>query len=136
MLKGIVCALLLSNLCFAELTTSANAIIEAAVIRNVPREELRPAFVKLLKSIRLAENGRPGREFGVLSHKAKTFEKQAGWCASICYKNYVYWELHPKIDMDFISYLSTQYAPVGADNDPSNLNSHWVKNVKHFMEKL
>lgn len=129
----IVCLLILSSLVLGE--TLETQVIEAAVKRNVPREELRPVFVKLLKAIRLAENGKPGREFGVLSHKADTFEKQAGWCASICYKNYVYWELHPEIDQDFISYLGSQYAPIGAANDPSNLNSNWVKNVRYHFNK-
>ena len=33
---------------------------------------------------------------------------------------------------DFIEFLGSRYAPIGAKNDPTNLNKNWVKNVKYF----
>lgn len=30
---------------------------------------------------------------------------------------------------DFIEFLGARWAPVGADNDPGNLNANWVENV-------
>ena len=37
---------------------------------------------------------------------------------------------------DFITFLGSRYAPVGADNDPHNLNAHWVRNVKFFYNQF
>lgn len=37
---------------------------------------------------------------------------------------------------DFISYLGSSYAPIGAKNDPNNLNKNWVKNVTYFYRRL
>jgi hypothetical protein len=36
---------------------------------------------------------------------------------------------------DFVSFLGSRYAPIGAGNDPKGLNRNWVKNVKHFLNK-
>lgn len=36
---------------------------------------------------------------------------------------------------DFFTYLARHYAPVGASNDPNNLNVNWKKNVKYFLAK-
>ena len=36
---------------------------------------------------------------------------------------------------DFITYLGASYCPVGAANDPTGINRHWVKNVKAFMKQ-
>lgn len=36
---------------------------------------------------------------------------------------------------DYIEFLGSRYAPVGASNDPTNLNVNWVKNVKYFINK-
>lgn len=35
----------------------------------------------------------------------------------------------------FIAFLGSRYAPIGANNDKSNLNSNWVKNVKYFYSR-
>ena len=36
---------------------------------------------------------------------------------------------------DFIEFLGSRYAPIGAENDPTNLNKNWVGNVRYFLEK-
>jgi hypothetical protein len=36
---------------------------------------------------------------------------------------------------DDITCLAKRYAPIGADNDPNNLNKNWVKNVKFYLNK-
>lgn len=33
---------------------------------------------------------------------------------------------------DFIAFLGSRYAPVGASNDPNNLNVNWIRNVSYF----
>lgn len=35
-----------------------------------------------------------------------------------------------------IPQIASKWAPAGAGNDPTNLNSHWVNNVKHFLSEL
>ena len=34
---------------------------------------------------------------------------------------------------DYIEFLGSRYAPVGADNDPKGLNKVWVDNVKWYI---
>ena len=35
----------------------------------------------------------------------------------------------------YLQFLQSRYAPVGANNDPTNLNQNWLKNVKYFYNK-
>ena len=37
---------------------------------------------------------------------------------------------------EFIRFLGERWAPVGADNDPQNLNHHWVPNVTAIYHQL
>ena len=34
---------------------------------------------------------------------------------------------------DYIEFLASRYCPIGAENDPNNLNQYWVKNVKYYI---
>jgi hypothetical protein len=36
---------------------------------------------------------------------------------------------------DYLEFLSSKYAPVGAENDPKNLNKNWLRLVRYFLEK-
>ena len=36
---------------------------------------------------------------------------------------------------DFISFLQKRYAPIGASNDPKELNKNWICNVRYFYNK-
>lgn len=35
----------------------------------------------------------------------------------------------------YLEFLASRYCPVGAKNDPSNLNVNWLRNVKYFLNK-
>ena len=93
----------------------------------------------LLAAIRLAENGRAGREFGVLSESANTYEQQARICAlSIRNNTYRYvqkveqWPIDSvtgQLSRGFVEFMAQRWAPIGVGNDPDNLNAHWPKNV-------
>jgi hypothetical protein len=37
---------------------------------------------------------------------------------------------------DFLESLARRYCPVGADNDPTGLNKHWLKNVTAWTRKI
>ncbi len=91
-----------------------------------------------LAAIRIAENGGPGREFGVLSEAADTYEAQARIAAlSIRNNTYRYvlrfkeWPVDAQggLSEAFTKFMAARWAPVGADNDPDDLNAHWPKNV-------
>jgi hypothetical protein len=90
----------------------------------------------ILLAIRKAENGRPGREFGILHPRAidTNLDIQAGWCAATIVKNRVRWVRAGK-PVPFIEFLGRRYCPVGAENDPAGLNHHWIKNVNYFFKK-
>jgi hypothetical protein len=89
---------------------------------------------KLLHTIRHVENGKQGREFGVLNSHAeryskdpdptKSFKLQAEWAASIIKK-------HFKGDLKS---FANHYAPTqGATNDVHGMNKNWLKNAQSLM---
>ena len=97
-----------------------------------------PVLVCALHAIRTAENGRPGLEFGVLHPRAMdkpdSLRVQAGWAAATVSKNLARW-LDSGEEVDFITFLGRRYAPMGAKNDPTNLNKHWIQNVKKITAR-
>ena len=107
-----------------------NIILDAA-----ERNGLTPNQRIILFAIRKAENGGPGKQFGIMNAKANTFDLQAGWCAATIKKNYQRWEDDGK-QIDFVTFLGNRYCPVGVANDPQGLNSNWVRNVKSWIGKL
>lgn len=91
-----------------------------------------------LAAIRIAENGRAGREFGVLSESADTYEAQARIAAlSIRNNSYRYvarfkeWPTDAQggLSEAFTKFMAARWAPVGATNDPTSLNANWPRNV-------
>ena len=106
------------------------AILQTAAEVGVP--------ATFLAAIRIAENGRAGREFGVLSELAETYEAQAR-IAALSIRNNVYryvlrfkeWPVDGTggLSEAFTKFMAARWSPVGATNDPTNLNQHWPKNV-------
>lgn len=107
-----------------------------AIVDNV-RPECRNRLAPIVAAIRYAENGRMGREYGVLHPKAlnKSYRTQAGWCAATVQKNYDRW-VAAGSKGDYIAFLGARYCPVGADNDPKGLNKHWIGNVTKFAKRF
>lgn len=109
---------------------------EKALIRGAAsRAAVDPRF---LGALRRAENGGPGREFGVLSVPAPTYEDQARLAAASIRRNVERFEATGRAAIDpatgryteeFIRFFSNRYAPVGAANDPSGLNRHHARNL-------
>ena len=91
----------------------------------------------IVAAIGRSENGAT-RAFGIMNDKADTWRKQAGWCAATVRKNYDRWRIaEPNNIRDinaYIRFLGKRYCPIGADNDPTGLNQHWVKNVTWYTE--
>ena len=114
----------------------------------------------LLFAIREAEKGRAGFEFGIIIAKNTDLETQCKYACQTIVNNvkrfHQYLEEGERSALsersedelcshsaegkpgfplkcnDFITFLGSRYAPIGADNDPHNLNAHWVRNVKFF----
>lgn len=107
--------------------------IAEAVGENV-RPELQADGVKLLRAIRRAEAGGPGREFGIMNAKANTLRKQAGWCAATFQKNWDRWSATDRA-VPFLVFFAGRYAPEGVANDPDQLNQFWLGNVIIFLEE-
>jgi hypothetical protein len=113
-------------------------ITTAATARNVD-----PFFIM---AIRQAENGSPGREFGVLSQSAPTYDDQLRLCVSTVAHRLESFPGNPLVrdafgriryNAKWIAYFASIWAPVGLDvkNDPTGLNSNWVKNASAFYEE-
>lgn len=118
-------------------------IILAAAKRNGIAETDHENLATLY-AIRKAENGKQGKEFGVLHPKAKgkpgesreaTLDRQAGWAAATIVSKRRAHEAS-KQGGDFVEFLASKYAPVGAENDPNNLNRNWHKNVSGWRDVL
>lgn len=91
-------------------------------------------FKKLADSIYLAEGGhRAKKPFGILSTRCRGYSGCRAVCHNTLRKNFKRWLSHSNRGQDFISFLGERYAPITAENDPSGLNHHWTKNVRHFM---
>ena len=109
---------------------------EQAVILATAAEIGVPAT--FLAAIRIAENGRAGREFGVLSEAADTYEAQAR-VAALSIRNNAYryvarfkeWpvDTQGRLSEAFTKFMAARWAPSGVENDPTNLNAHWPGNV-------
>jgi hypothetical protein len=109
---------------------------EKVLIRDAAsRAAVDPHF---LGALRRAENGGPGREFGVLSVSAPTYEDQVRLAAASIRRNVERFEATGRTAIDpttgryseeFIRFFSNRYAPVGAANDPTGLNQHHARNL-------
>ena len=87
---------------------------------------------KLADAIYLAEGGAKTRHpYGILTHYKHTTPRQA--CINTIRHRLKDWLLTDK-KIDFITFLAQTYAPIGAKNDPRNLNKNWYKNVRYFYE--
>ena len=111
------------------------ALFDDAIKVNI-RPELHSKLAPYVSAIRYAENGRAGREYGCLSKYAKDrgYRRQAGECAYTVQRQWDRWVKAGRKG-EFVVSLGNRYCPVGADNDPTGLNKHWIKNVRKLYAK-
>ena len=109
-----------------------------AIKTNI-RPELHDKLAPLVAAIRYAENGRAGREYGVLHPDVEpTYRSQAGWCAATVQKN---WDRYKEQGGDtedfkkYIAFLGGKYCPIDDPRDTQGLNKYWVNNV-YCLHKL
>ena len=150
-LKGAALAmLLLLSPVFGDKKTSINFPqweideMEDAIQRNYPSGLPLESLKYVFYAIRKSENGAKDHlAFGIIDPGCATdsYSEQAGWAICTVVKNYHRWLGKDKGNKlksveDFIPYLGAKYCPVGAKNDPTGLNAHWVKNVLFWYKKV
>ena len=111
------------------------------ILRAAERNNCKGDDFLILLAIRKAENGGPGREFGVLHpkclaeieiHPQDSLNIQAGWSAATIIKNRLRWKVAGRPG-EFIDFLADRYCPASAD--PQD-NKNWKANVKYFYNKF
>ena len=91
---------------------------------------------RLLEAIFKAEGGHETNfPYGIKSVRCKNGEN--GGCREVCKRtirnNIKRWQDFSG-EMQYLLFLARRYAPIGAENDrQTNLNGHWLKNVKWFL---
>jgi len=87
----------------------------------------------LASAIYWAEGGpRAKKPFGILSVSCDGYEECRKICIDTIRNNVKRWEISGK-EEPYLNFLARRYAPIGANNDPSNLNVNWKKNVIFFL---
>lgn len=125
---------LMALFCALACPTPALAWEPAPMTRSELSAHMAPYWGQIVGAIYRAEGGpRARKPFGILSVPCSGYEE----CREICYNtvrnNYFRW-IRAGRPGDYLEFLARRYAPVGAANDPSGLNRHWLKNVRHFLE--
>jgi hypothetical protein len=123
-----------------------SVILNAAKRNNISEND--HDKLAMLFAIRKTENGRHGRQFGVLHPRAyekegethsQSLDRQAGWASSILNKRHSEWNAMKPAEQKkytgFHHYLQSRYSPVGAENDPTGLNNNWLKNFTHHYNE-
>lgn len=89
---------------------------------------------KLADAIRQAENSKR-YPYGIIVRGRLLDEPTARrWCIGTVKANWTRWQA-AGAQGDYLEFLARRYAPVGASNDPTGLNCHWLRNVRFFLAK-
>ena len=111
---------------------------EVTAIRIESRGDL--ALFAALLALRKTENGGPGKEFGVLTERAPAYVQQLH-VAAVSLRNTVARVMNLGLTVRtpdgfftdaFLETFSSRWAPLGAANDPENLNANHLPNLKMF----
>ncbi len=97
------------------------------------KEVIYADFNQIVDAIYLAEGGAKAKKpYGILSVPCTGLES----CRRICYNtvrnNWHRWRKAGKTE-PYLAFLARRYAPIGAENDPTGLNRHWLKNVRSIL---
>jgi hypothetical protein len=92
---------------------------------------------QIVKAIYKAEGGDKAQyPYGIRSVACDTKAE----CEKICYNTVRnnrkrYADYGHKTYDTYLEFLASRYCPVGASNDPHNINQFWLKNVNFFLTK-
>lgn len=97
------------------------------------RQGVDPYFIM---SIRMAENGGPGKEFGELTVPAPTYADQLRITCNTVRHHWLDYEGEYMVSnsricypYEFVQQFQERWAPIKVKNDPTDLNANWLKNV-------
>ena len=90
---------------------------------------------QIADAIYLAEGGEKAKKpFGILSVPCNGYDECRKICLNTIRNNRARF-LKQDVYSDYLEFLASRYAPVGAGNDPKNLNINWLKNVRSILER-
>jgi hypothetical protein len=81
----------------------------------------------MANAVKIAEGNK--HNFGVLSVKTSNSKEADTVLRNSIINNYARWVLAGKPGK-FVDFMQRRWAPIGADNDPDNLNVNWAPNVR------
>ena len=84
------------------------------------------------KAIKRAEGNR--KNFGILSVPVSSPEVADKSLNQSVYNNYLRWIEAGKPNK-FVDFFRDRWAPLGAENDPKNLNQNWAPNVRESLKE-
>lgn len=92
---------------------------------------------QIVNAIYKAEGGDHAEyPYGIRSVSCGTRDECRKICRNTVKNNRLrYAQYGKKSHPDFITFLASRYCPVGAGNDPKNLNKNWIKNVRYFLNE-
>jgi len=85
------------------------------------------------EAIKVAENDPTGR-FGIRSETFKSVKDDQKTLDNSVRNNRKRWEKAGKPGK-FVDFMGKRWAPIGAKNDPKNLNKNWPNNVRGALKK-
>lgn len=92
-----------------------------------------PDFSRLADAIYKAEGGsKTSHPYGILKKFKSTSPRAA--CLNTLHHQYRLWVASGSKE-SYVAFLGHSYAPIGALNDPLNLNSNWISNVEALYGK-
>jgi hypothetical protein len=91
-------------------------------------------FERLADAIGKAENSK-SHPYGIMQHYAHTTPRAA--CINTVRHQHTIWQSKrlKSNPGEFLVFLASTYAPVGAANDPNGKNKNWVKNVNFYCKQ-
>lgn len=90
----------------------------------------------ICEAIYIVEGGaRAKKPYGVLSIPCNSHESCREVCITTVQNQFTRWQAVEKSRGEFLVSLARRYAPVGAGNDPKNLNQYWLKNLLAVLRR-
>lgn len=87
---------------------------------------------QIASAVQSAENNK--RNHGVLSVKTANAGEAKKVLNDSVYNNFVRWHEAGRPGK-FVDFMQHRWAPIGAKNDPKNLNKNWAPNVRGALQK-
>jgi len=127
--------------CIAPSVTSGQPFLperERRILDLIADEmQLTPEERRLLMAIRKHENGRPGKECGVLYRNGgDELQPYLFWPLSLMENGCLCAEKIRRKYRGNLKRFSAWYAPIDAKNDPQGLNKCWYPTIKAYMRQL